>query len=110
MCYCNPNIRTPNCGSIACTEAARKSKIEWIDVNDRLPEHLAIDVLICTSSGLVTSTFYCVDKNYFNLSCGEKLVGETDEVSAHFRHAREYGYRVTHWMPLPLPPSKKQEY
>ena len=23
MCYCNPSIRTPNCGSAACTEAAK---------------------------------------------------------------------------------------
>ncbi len=23
MCYCNPSIRTPNCGSAACIEAAK---------------------------------------------------------------------------------------
>ena len=80
--------------------------LEWIDVKDRLPDHPAIDVLICTASGLVTSTFYCLDKNFFNPLCGETLLGETDDVSAHFRHAREYGYKVTHWMPLPPLPSE----
>jgi len=81
--------------------------MNWIDINDKLPEHPAIDVLICTSSGLVLSTFYCVDKNFFNHSCGEKLLGDTDELSAHFRHAREYGYKITHWMQLPAPPGSE---
>lgn len=79
--------------------------MEWINVNDRLPDHPAVYVLACMSSGLVLSTFYCIDKNFFNLCCGESLIGDTDEVSAHFKHAREYGYKVTHWMPLPKPPS-----
>lgn len=73
----------------------------WIDVNDALPEHESGYVLVCMSSGLVTSTFYCSDRNYFNYVFGEGLCGDTDEISARFRHAREYGYRVTHWMPLP---------
>ena len=76
---------------------------EWIDIKARLPDQSTY-VLVCMSSGLVLSTFYCVDRHFFSPSCGEKLIGDTDEVSAHFRHAREYGYRVTHWMPLPEPP------
>ena len=84
--------------------AKNETEAEWVDVNDRLPDHPATYVLVCMSSGLVLSTLYCVDKNFFTPCCGEKLIGDTDEVSAHFRHAREYGYRVTHWMPLPEPP------
>ena len=84
--------------------AKNETEAKWVDVNDRLPGHPATYVLVCMSSGLVLSTFYCVDKHFFNPCCGEELIGDTDEVSAHFRHAREYGYKVTHWMPLPEPP------
>lgn len=27
MCACRPNVRTPNCGSVACIAAARKSAL-----------------------------------------------------------------------------------
>ncbi len=27
MCYCNPSIKTPNCGSVACTEAAKDASM-----------------------------------------------------------------------------------
>lgn len=72
--------------------------MEWIDVNDRLPDYPSEYVIVCMSSGLVLSTLYCVDKNYFNDSCVQSFIGDTDEISAHFEHAMKYGYRVTHWM------------
>lgn len=75
--------------------------MEWISVKDRLPDGVASYVLVNMSSGLVVSTFYCVDKNYFNQLYGTDRFGDMDEVSMNFEKARKYGYRVTHWMPLP---------
>lgn len=77
-------------------------KDPWIDINERLPDQTK-EVLVCTSSDHVTSTLFCLDKNYFNHACGEKLIGETDALSAHFRNAREYGYKIIGWMDLPEP-------
>jgi hypothetical protein len=78
--------------------------MKWIPIEERLPTHPATYVLVAMSSGLVLSTLFCADRNYFSVSMGEKLIGDTDELSAHFSHARRYGYRVTHWMPLPEAP------
>jgi len=27
MCWCQPGVRTPNCGSMACTKAARRDAL-----------------------------------------------------------------------------------
>ena len=80
--------------------AALRKKTLWVSVSQSLPDE-AMYVLACMSSGLVVSTFYCPSPGYFDHECGEKLVGETDEISSRFHHARRFGHRVVAWMPMP---------
>ena len=76
----------------------------WVSVNERLPSKSSY-VLVHIATGLVTSTFYCDLPSFFDYSCGEAY-GDTCENSVYFDHARRYGYKVTHWMPLPEPPKQ----
>ena len=77
---------------------------EWIDVNEKMPEE-SMYVLVHCEGGNVASTFYCSDASFFDFPYGNKLSRKTHgKWSKHFKLAREYGYKITHWMPLPKPP------
>jgi len=81
---------------------------KWIKIEDKRPPRDSY-VLIATSTGLVTSTFYCETKGYYDTSCGpitQKFIDEFGKHSVRFEHAARFGYMVTHWMPLPKPPRK----
>ena len=70
--------------------------MEWIDVNDRLPENNS-DVLVYDSD---YNTVYSANYNskYFNQT-GFWL----NEAGGEYQYEFEY---VTHWMPLPEPPKQ----
>jgi hypothetical protein len=53
--------------------------------------------MMAASSGLVVSTFYSLRGHPYSDS-------GIDEISKRFSHAAQYGYTVTHWMPLPAAP------
>ena len=68
--------------------------MEWISVNDRLPE-LHHSVLISDGMGFYVATLL---KN-----CGEnewKISCDCADIERH------YGIEVTHWIPLPSPPKE----
>lgn len=62
-------------------------KSEWISVEDRLPTHKDGKVLIYTAYGI---------------SIGEKTV------SNRWRGDNAIPKQITHWMPLPTPPTEKE--
>ena len=69
---------------------------QWISVEDQLPE---------TRDG----TRYLVARDCGNgtlksISVGLLLGGEW-HISDDVRSFRDMGYRITHWMPLPAPPT-----
>lgn len=74
---------------------------EWIDVNEQMPKE-SMSVLVHCEGGNVATTFYCSDASFFDFSYGHNL--SSGKWSKHFALAREYGYKITHWMPLPKPP------
>lgn len=81
---------------------------EWISVNDRLPEHDHCYVLFASQGGHVSSTFYSVDRaglKRFGNSYSRSTQGKN---SGFFEASHQYGYKVTHWMPLPSPPEDSQ--
>lgn len=79
--------------------------MQWICVNDKRPER-SCHVLVACDGGNVATTFYCEAPDYFNFQHGNKLSRKTHgKWSKHFELARAYGYKITHWMPLPEPPS-----
>lgn len=75
---------------------------EWISVEDRLPE----------AKNGVSSESVLVVKD-----CGPGSIPSMDVAFAwadghllggkRWNHLEDVGYRITHWMPLPAPPSNK---
>lgn len=81
------------------------NKMGWIDVNEARPERSCY-VLVACEGGNVASTFYCENPEYFDYAHGCKLSRKVHgKWSKHFDLAREYGYKITHWAPLPEPPN-----
>lgn len=64
---------------------ARATQSEWISVQDRLPE-IDTTVLICTERGEIFSSW-------------------ASNEGVFWFYGEEEGNRVTHWQPLPLPPT-----
>ena len=81
---------------------------EWVCVDSRRPADTSY-VLVHCDGGNVTTTFYCENADHFNFTHGNKLSRKQHgKWSKHFEIARQYGYRITHWMPLPKPPSNSE--
>ena len=81
---------------------------EWISVEERLPafEHGCGYVLVACEGGNVDKSFFNTDRNYLAEAndagaCSRKRQGKN---SGYFEISHRYGYRITHWMPLPEPP------
>jgi hypothetical protein len=81
---------------------------EWISVEDRLPEfaHDAGYVLVACEGGNVDKSFFCANREYLsNLkTSGSYSRKAQGKLSGFFEIAHRYGYKITHWMPLPQPP------
>lgn len=76
---------------------------QWISVEERLPEENC-HLLVACEGGNVATTFYAIDHSFFDHAHGYKLSRKVHgKYSKHFELARQYGYRITHWMPLPAP-------
>ena len=72
--------------------------MEWIDVNERLPDNFASVLCYCknNSTGGKCATIGSCDKGCWFLQSG---VGRQS-------YPHHY-YEVTHWMPLPEPPKER---
>ena len=69
---------------------------EWISVEDRLPEKDYIYVLVYKKSGETRVSFYYSEDD----GCG---YFEDDECYGSYE-----ALSITHWMPLPTPPTVKE--
>jgi hypothetical protein len=63
-------------------------KVEWISVNDRLPEIGDKVLIYCSSQGQLIA-YLSYEKQWIHVFDGSYLY-----------------LNITHWMPLPEPPSK----
>ena len=80
-------------------------RMNWIDVNEARPEGSCF-VLVACEGGNVATTFYCENPEYFDYAYGRKLSRKVHgKWSKHFDLARAYGYKITHWAPLPKAPN-----
>jgi hypothetical protein len=68
--------------------------MEWIDVKDRLPEKEESVVVHCYHRGDKSSY---MEIAYYNESVKDWLMDCLSELE-------DYGFEVTHWMPIPTPP------
>lgn len=109
MCWCNPEIRTPNCGKTNCippqpspTPEDRKMS-EWIKVEDRLPSKNELVVAYCRASKEHSGASWNRDgvaliPYHANDTFTERTNEVRDRLDADL-------FTVTHWMPLPPAPS-----
>lgn len=78
----------------------------WIKVEDKLPEESDMYLLVACEGGNVQSTFYSENREFMKLfgnSYSRKVHGK---LSGFFQLSHEYGYKITHWQPLPKHPEK----
>ena len=88
----------------ALASQAQQTESQWISVEERLPEENC-HVLVACGGGNVATTFYATDHSFFNHAHGYKLSRKVHgKYSKHFELARQYRYKITHWMPLPPAP------
>lgn len=76
----------------------------WIDINTKQPQ--TGYVLVACDGGNIATTFFCDKAEFFDgmldtVKLDRKTFGKW---SKHFELARRFGYKITHWMPLPAPP------
>lgn len=74
-------------------ENEKLKNIEWIDVEDRLPDNGQVIIIHQREYGVI-------DNCYFNESCKPSFMEKTLMVETAW-------VGVTHWMPLPKPPNQK---
>ena len=78
----------------------------WISVDERLPEEDCCYVLVTCWGGNVDKTFFSRNRQYHKFSgdmYSRKRLGKN---SGYFELSHKYGYKVTHWQPLPKAPAE----
>ena len=86
---------------------------EWISVDSGLPNCEMLHVLVYCEGGNIEKAFYIQDR--VQASSFHPIHNEgtrysrkfSNKESCHFSLAHIYGYKITHWMPLPSPPEAK---
>ena len=81
---------------------------KWISVDDRLPifQNDCGYVLVACEGGNVDRSFFNMNRKHLSElkssgSYSRKVHGKS---SGYFEASHRYGYKITHWMPLPEPP------
>jgi len=78
----------------------------WISVDDRLPERVCENVIVFCEGGKIDKTMY-QEGRFKYLKETRYSRKNQGKLSGYFELAHEYGYKITHWQPLPNPPSDK---
>lgn len=76
----------------------------WIPVGERLPDMEAGYVLVHCEGGKIGDDFFCRNREFLHHAGNCYSRKHQGKESGYFRFAHEYGYRITHWQPLPPPP------
>lgn len=87
--------------------AALKEQMRWRSVEDELPdvEH-GYFVVLC-DGGNVDKSFYTKNRDYLSSlkTSGSYSRSRQGKASGFFEISHRYGYKITHWMPLPTHPT-----
>lgn len=85
-----------------------KQHSDWISVDERLPDSDCYVIVYC-DGGNVTKSFFTTDREYLRLSRNSRYTRKAyGKNSGYFAISHDDGYKVTHWQPLPQPPSEVQ--
>ena len=85
-----------------------KQHSDWVSVDDRLPDSDCYVIVYC-DGGNVTKSFFTTDREYLRLSRNSRYTRKAyGKNSGYFAISHDDGYKVTHWQPLPQPPSEVQ--
>jgi len=78
--------------------------MNWINVNDERPDRSCYCIVAC-QGGNVASTYYSEEPEFFDHAHGRGISKQfLGQYGKHFELARRFGYKITHWMPLPVSP------
>ena len=81
---------------------------EWISVEERLPDfkHGSGYVLVACDGGNVDKSFFTMNREYLSTlkTSGRYSRSRQGKQSGYFEVSHSYGYKITHWMPLPDAP------
>ena len=82
-----------------------KEHSDWISLDERLPEDNCY-VLVYCCGGNIGKSFFTYNRKYLakrDTFYSRKTHGKN---SGYFAISHDEGYKVTHWQPLPNPPSE----
>lgn len=84
-----------------------QNTMRWIDVNDRLPGNTGWcnDEVLFVTSGVVRKGGYDYEDGFWY----ERDGGKYQDAAQIKNGAKQNGGIVTHWMPLPAPPSEEND-
>ena len=82
---------------------------EWISVKESMPEDNTYALVACVG-GNVAVSFHCKSKPFLAGKDGRTSYSRKNngKESGFFQLSHDYGYTITHWMPLPSPPEPEQ--
>ena len=91
-----------------CIDIVKQHQAEsdWISVDERLPDSDCYVIVYC-DGGNVTKSFFTTNREYLRLSRNSRYTRKAyGKNSGYFAISHDDGYKVTHWQPLPQPPSE----
>lgn len=77
----------------------------WIPVGERLPDMEAGYVLVHCEGGKIGDDFFCRNREFLHHSGNRYSRKHQGKESGYFQSSHMYGYRITHWQPLPAAPA-----
>ena len=83
-----------------------KEHSDWISVDEQLPDSDCYVIVYC-DYGNVAKSFFTKNREYLRLSRNSRYTRKAyGKNSGYFAISHDDGCKVTHWQPLPQPPSK----
>lgn len=73
-------------------------RYQWVPVDEQLPPHSGMYVLVSCEGGKVTDTFYTLDTEWL-VHRGRNAAPDT--LSGYFRAGVDDGYKILAWMRVP---------
>ena len=94
---CNPENMRALLSRITELEQSQR----WISVDERLPDSDNCYVLVLCEGGNVDKTFFSLNRDFHRRAGNSYSRKDQGKLSGYFELSHKYGYKITHWLPLP---------